>query len=119
MTRNVRSGGGHLKQLLLLLVILSPVLYLSTCTYISRERVRAFDSIRIGDTRALVLKQFGNPSVYEKEGEPYLRYSSVACSTPCVERLWYENFMTFGIEAWSVEVGWDNKVVHKAHWVSP
>lgn len=29
------------------------------------------------------------------------------------------NRMTFGIEAWSFEMGADRRVVHKAHWVSP
>lgn len=119
MIRNDEISNGHFNKLLLLLLILSPVLYLSTCTYISKDRARAFDSIRIGDTKELVLKLFGEPSVYEKKGEPYLRYSSIACSAPCAQRLWYENFMALGIEAWSVDVGLDNKVVHKAHWISP
>jgi hypothetical protein len=113
------GSGRRFKKLFLLMALLSPAVYLSTCTYISDEHTRAFDSVRIGDTKESVLKQFGKPSVSEKEDVPFVRYSSIACSAPCVERLWFENRMTFDIEAWSIELGADHRVVHKAHWVSP
>jgi hypothetical protein len=113
------GSGRRFKKLFLLVALLSPIVYLSTCTYISGERERAFDSVRIGDTKESVLKQFGKPSVSEKKEAPFLRYSSIACSEPCEERLWFENAMTFGVEAWSIELGTDHRVVHKAHWASP
>lgn len=119
MTQISGFAEGRLKKVLLGLFLLSPVVFISTCTYVSKERGRAFDSIHVNDTRDSVLKQLGTPSIYEKEEVPFVRYSSIPCSSPCEERLWFENSLTFGIEAWSIDIGADNRVVHKAHWMSP
>lgn len=107
------------KKILLVVAMLSPVAYVFTCTHIADERQRAFGLVRVGDTRDTVLAQFGKPSVSETKDLPFRRYASIGCSAPCEERLWFENRMTFGIEAWSIELGADRRVVHKAHWVSP
>ena len=98
--------------------VICPVMYLSTCSYISEKRNTAFDSINVGDTEANVISKFGMPSVREKQGVLFRRYAITACQNPCVERLWFENGLTLYIEAWSVELGKDGRVIDKAHWVS-
>lgn len=115
------SGEKHrrFKTTLKILILLSPAVYMSSCTYISIVNGRAFDLVQTGDKKATVLAQFGSPSVQEGHGKAFARYSSVACTVPCVERLWFENKLILGVEAWSIDIGGDGRVVHTAHWVFP
>ena len=94
-------------------------LYLAACTYIHIKHQNAFDSINIGDTADSVMARFGNPSVREGPERLFSRYASAKCVSPCVERLWFENRLALDLEAWSVSLGSDGKVVDKYHWVSP
>jgi hypothetical protein len=79
----------------------------------------AFSQVEVGDPEATVVARFGEPSVRETAGHPYLRYATSPCTPPCAIRLWWEMPIMPGIEAWSVELGQDRNVVHTAHWVSP
>lgn len=120
MTRNDKEGSRQYRvKPWVVIVMLSPIFYLSMCTYISTEHSHAFDSIQVGDNRAKVLSRFGSPSVSEKKDDSFVRYSSIGCTAPCEERLWFENKMILGVEAWSIDLGVDGRVVHKAHWSSP
>jgi hypothetical protein len=94
-------------------------LYLATCIYIRTQCQHAFNSIDLGDTEDSVVARFGNPSVREDPEKLFSRYASTKCQAPCVERLWFENRMALDLEAWSVSLGSDGKVVEKYHWVSP
>ena len=93
--------------------------YGTACMYIKMKRQAAYDSIKIGDTVDFVITQFGNPSVRENQEKLFARYASSKCQSPCVERLWFENRLELDIEAWSVSLGSDRRVVEKYHWVSP
>jgi hypothetical protein len=94
-------------------------LYLAACLYIHIKRQSAFNSINIGDTADSVMARFGDPSVREGPERLFSRYASAKCVLPCVERLWFENRLALDLEAWSVSLGSDGKVIDKYHWVSP
>ena len=105
---------------LLWIVLLIPILYVSTCSYTSHRQATAFDTIDIGDIEKEVVGAIGVPSRREKAGHtPFARYSSVACVDPCSERLWYENRLAFVGEAWSVELDAGGRVIRKSRWMSP
>src|SRR5438128_2589983 len=93
------------------------LIYGAVCIYVRTKHQEAFSGISIGDTADSVLARFGNPSVKELPGKPFTRYASTECRTPCVERFWFENRLAFDLEAWSVSLGSDGKVVEKYHWV--
>lgn len=119
LTDLTRPDKMRLNKILTWLIIVFPILYVSSCAITSELKGRAFDAVKIGDTEASVIRLFGNPSVREKPDTLFTRYASNKCKSPCIERLWFENQLSIGIEAWSVELGSDNRVVEKAHWVSP
>ncbi|WP_449421747.1 hypothetical protein [Rhodanobacter lindaniclasticus] len=108
------------KNVLFGLLIASPILYVSACSYISRSRQMAFDAVAEGDTQEAVARKLISGYVIEKAGgKAFLRYASRACTAPCVERWWIENRMAFDTEAWSVEFGNDGRVLRKVEWSSP
>lgn len=101
-------------------LVLSPLLYISTCSVISHSREAAFDAISPGDTKESVLKAFGSSPLRERAaGEAFLRYASHPCSAPCEERWWFENRMSFDTEAWSIEFDGTQRVARKVRWSSP
>jgi hypothetical protein len=76
--------------------------------------------VKIGDSADFVVALFNAPPVYETpEDPPFVRYASEKCKSPCVERLWFENRLELDIEAWSISLRSDGRVVDKYHWVSP
>ena len=103
------------------IVVITVILlsYLSTCAYISTKRQATFDSVNVGDTEDSVVLRLGPPSVREVQERLFSRYASSKCQSPCVERLWFENRLALDIEAWSVSLGSDRRVLEKYHWVSP
>lgn len=107
-----------IKKALLWLLIISPVLYITSCMLVSEWRARAFDAIKVDDKRNIVINRFGMSSYVERPGVLFTRYASNQCQNPCVERLWFENRLSLGIEAWSVELNQDGRVIKKSHWVS-
>jgi hypothetical protein len=117
------STKGRTKSLLavaLIAIIAVLASYFARCAFITGSRNKAFDAIQIGDTEANVIARFGTaPSVRERQGALFARYASQSCLSPCVERLWFENRLTFDTEAWSVELDRGARVVQKTHWLSP
>jgi hypothetical protein len=93
--------------------------YLAACAYIKNDRQAAYDSVKIGDTVDTVITRFGSPSMRDGPDKIFARYASSKCEPPCVERLWFENRLALDIEAWSVSVGSNGRVIDKYHWVSP
>ncbi len=108
-----------IKKLLLWLLFISPVLYITTCTFVSERAAAAFAAIKVGDTRDTVISQFGMPSHIERPGNLFTRYATHQCQNPCIERLWFENRLIIGIEAWSVELDKSDRVIEKSYWMSP
>jgi hypothetical protein len=100
-------------------IALIVLFYLATCLYVRTKRQWSYDSVKTGDTAQFVVGQFGIPSVKETPEKPFLRYASTECHVPCAERLWFENRLALDIEAWSVSLGNDGRVVEKYHWASP
>ena len=101
-------------------VLLSAVLYISTCSFISHREAKGFGAINVGDSEREVMHLLGNPSLREHAGAgPFIRYTSYACVAPCSERLWYENHLSIFGEAWSVDLNDDRRVIKKVRWVSP
>ena len=101
------------------LIVVCPVLYVASCALTTELKGREFDKVKIGDTRTSVINLLGNPSVHEKQETLYALYATNKCKNPCVERLWFENRFLIGIEAWSIELVNDGRVVGKSHWMLP
>jgi hypothetical protein len=100
----------------IVLILLS---YGSACFYVRTQYQASYNAVKIGDTADFVVALFDSPPVYETPEEPFARYASAKCKSPCVERLWFENRLALDIEAWSISLGSDGRVVEKYHWVSP
>ena len=101
-------------------LMVSPLLYVTSCAYISHARQAAFKVIKVGDTEKTVINKLGSAYRVEKSGgHPFLRYASRGCVDPCIERWWFENRMAFDTEAWSIEFGSDGRVLRKEEWSSP
>jgi hypothetical protein len=101
-------------------VLVASATYVTACTVVADGRNKAFAAVSTGDTESTVIARFGRqPSVREPQGQLFARYAPHPCSAPCVQRLWFENRLAFDIEAWSVELDQDGRVIRKAHWVSP
>ncbi len=102
-----------------LLLLGIAILYLVSCSGLSASKSRAFDSIKPGDSRKVVVDALGTPDVRELPGRLFARYASKPCGGACKERLWFENKLSLGIEAWSVELDQNGRVINKAYWHSP
>lgn len=108
------------KKILMWGALSLPILYVSTCSYVTHRKDKGFEAVNIGDARRDVIRLLGNPSQREKIGDhPFDRYSSYACVAPCSERLWYENPLALVGEAWSIELDEDHRVIKKGRWISP
>ena len=92
--------------------------YVATCSVISTTRSRAFESIKVGDSRAGVVRTLGEPSFVELSNRPFTRYATGPCAN-CNARLWFENRLSLDTEAWSIELDDHDRVTHKAAWHSP
>ncbi|MHA6908574.1 hypothetical protein ACQUJS_09100 [Ralstonia pseudosolanacearum] len=121
MTSNENSGvrGFSRNKAILLGLLALPAFYVASCEYISKTGRHAFEEVNIGDTRAGVIRIFGQPSHIDRSGFFYDAYAASPCKAPCAERLWFENRLSIGMEAWSVELDNGGRVVHKAYWISP
>jgi hypothetical protein len=94
--------------------------YISGCTYHASMNSSALKAVNIGDSYNSVVLKFGRkPSVTELQGRMFGRYANIGCLHPCAVRVWFENEYLPGIEAWSLELDLNQKVVKKTHWVSP
>ena len=107
-----------MKTIVLLLLGIS-VVYLATCSGLSESKSRAFESIKPGDSRKTVINALGVPDMRELPEKVFARYASRPCDDPCKERLWFENKLSLGIEAWSVELDKSDHVIDKTYWHSP
>jgi hypothetical protein len=107
------------KRAFVRLLLVSPILYVVTCSYISGNRSDKFERINVGDTKAAVIAVFGEPTHIEPPNIIYPSYAYEKCQDPCVERLWYQNKLDLVAEAWEFEIDKDNRVISRYHWVSP
>ena len=105
------------KKILLCLLILSPAWYVAACCVFSNSRKAAFYQVQTGDTRQAVLARFGTPSHVERPGGVVGRYSRGPCTHPCAERLWFENRLSSDLEAWSIDLDQNGRVVDKLYLV--
>lgn len=118
--RSVVRRKGVTGRILILGVLLLPMLYVSTCSYVSHRNTVGFETIKVGDAESEVFRLLGKPSLREESGgRPFDRYSSYACIAPCITRLWYENPPSLVGEAWSIELDARQRVIKKGRWVSP
>jgi len=74
---------------------------------------------QLGLSEAEVVNLVGNPSHRETPDHMFARYASTPCSEPCQIRLWWEDPLLPGFEAWSVEFDHNGKAIKKSHWISP
>ncbi len=95
------------------------VLYPASCSFISYKKNSAYKKINIGDQKENVIKLIGNYSKVDNLHDFYKKYSSQPCVAPCFQRLWFENPLGIDIQAWSVSLNIEGKVISKYHWVSP
>lgn len=94
-------------------------LYITSCFCIFSEKNKYFDKVLIGSSEQDVIRLLGQPSIIDGNAKGFFRYASEKCIAPCKARFWYENRLTFDIEAWSIEFDKNGRVINKAHWVSP
>lgn len=99
-----------------LFIVVAPF---ASCSYISHGRQSALDSIALGDTRDDVIAAFDTTFVARASGVAYPLYDDIGCKSPCTERLWFENTLSKGFEAWSVDFDKEGRVIDKYHWSSP
>lgn len=112
--------GRSVLTVVLLVIGAAVVGSIGACSYKSHMRNSAFDAMHVGDTEASVIAGFGTqPSVRERRGALFARYASQPCSGDCIERLWFENRLSLDMEAWSVELDKNRRVLKKSRWVSP
>jgi hypothetical protein len=115
----LNHSGSVMKRFVILFLAGLMAAYPLSCSLVSKRNSRAFESVSLGDDRHAVVQALGTPNASEPPEKLFTRYASRPCGVNCKERLWFENRLSFGTEAWSVELGEDGKVVHKAHWHSP
>lgn len=112
--------GKRMLTVVLLVIGTAIAASIGACSLKSHSRNSAFEAIQAGDTEATVIARFGTqPSVRERSGKLFARYASQPCEGECVERLWFENRLSFDTEAWSVELDAARRVLKKSRWVSP
>jgi hypothetical protein len=102
-----------------LVVVVVGVAAIAACSFRVHQYKSGFSKVKAGDTEAEVISRLGKPSFRERTGATYLRYATAGCNAPCAERLWWERPIVPGIEAWSVELGRDRRVLRTYHWLSP
>src|SRR5512139_1119427 len=100
-------------------VIATMVVGVAACWHIVTRYEHAFETTTNGETFSLVVERFGEPSVVEYPAQPFLRYATKGCSSPCAVRVWWEHPVLKDIEAWSVEFNDKGQVIDTAHWLSP
>jgi hypothetical protein len=108
-------SSGRIVAFAMLFIVVAPS---ASCAYISNSRNSALDSVRLGDTRAEVIAAFDTTFVAKASDVGYPKYEGIGCKSPCVERLWFENRLSL-VDAWSVDLDKDGRVVDKYHWSSP
>ncbi|QWT22271.1 hypothetical protein KPL74_09710 [Bacillus sp. NP157] len=91
---------------------------------ISYGQGRALEATRAGGTEAAARASFWfSPEVETADNAgPAARFIDSAtrrCTSPCVRRLWWVHPVLRDIEAWSVDIDGDGKVVDSYHWTSP
>lgn len=89
------------------------------CSFKVHHYNTAFANIAVGDTQSAVLAKMGAPSYREPAGNSYARYTGYPCMSSCVTRLWWEWPLTPGMEAWSVELDHEGRVIRPYRWESP
>jgi hypothetical protein len=96
------------------------LLYLGSCSYTAWSRQRAFDATQLGDSEVDIVRRFGTaPSERMDVGQPFSRYEDSGCKAPCAVRLWYENRLFLDIEAWSLDLDNEGRVVRKYTYSAP
>lgn len=101
-------------------IVLVPVVYVSSCSLRANRMQHAFDTIHAGSTKQQVVDALGDPSVTEgSSGPPFRRYTTTLCEGVCVERFWYENRMGLDIEAWSIAFDANGTVIETSHLTLP
>jgi len=106
-------------RILALVAVVAAAVAVGACALRIRHYDSALSKVKVGDPEAEVIAALGKPSFREAADAPYLRYTGRACTAPCSERLWWEWPIAPGMEAWSVELAHDRKVLSTYHWVSP
>ena len=104
-----------LKRLLVVAAV-TPLLYLTSCTALSLHLSNAQAHLHAGDSVATVIARLGQA---DGVGSAMPGFPADSCAYPCARRLWYENRLSLGGEALSVDFDSSGRVVGQYHWVSP
>jgi hypothetical protein len=85
-----------------------------SCAYISHERSRAYELVKLGDTKAFVIEKIGRPyELVKATGQ------SNDCRMPCAERFRFRNPLSIFEESWIVDFDSSGSAVYKTHEFSP
>lgn len=102
------------------IIILIPVLYIGSCSVISRQREHGLAQVKKGESEQQVIQAMGQPADRETAGgHRVAKYGAPECKAPCAQRLWYPNPISLAGEAWSVDLDVSGHVVATDHIVSP
>ena len=102
------------------LIVLTPALYIGSCSMSSYRYDQGFTAVSVRDAEQDVVRRLGTPSVRERaDGAPVLEFATAPCVEPCHVRLWYTNAWSMAGEAWSFDLDRGGRVIAKARWVSP
>lgn len=101
-------------------VVMLPVLYITSCSAISHVHEHDFAQVKEGDVEAHVIIAMGQPSDEERAGGRSVpQYGAPECKSPCVRRLWWINRLSLVGEAWMIELDGEGRVVRTAYIESP
>lgn len=101
-------------------VVLTPFLYVASCSIISHVHEHDFAQVKEGDVEAQVITTMGEPSDEERTGGRSVpQYGAPECTSPCVQRLWYLNRLSIVGEAWAIELDERGRVVRTVFIESP
>ena len=107
-------------RLLAGVAVAAACLSVGACTYSSYANDAALESIRVGDSVAVLGKRFrSEPSERDAHGTSCGYYTCSPCQGTCYERLWYENRLSPFDEKWFVVLDSDRRVLSKGKILSP
>jgi hypothetical protein len=101
------------------LIVFIIVVLFSSCAYLSSKGNSSYEDTKLGDSRAVVIERFNMPFISNSSSVPLSGYAEEGCKSPCAERLWFPNRMSFGTEAWSVDFDEKGRTIDKYRWNSP
>ena len=108
---------------LTLAIVAAIASYIVASQVISFAQNRAMHAVTVGTTEGRARASFWFTPEPETANHPgpaaAFAVESTRCMRPCVLRLWWVHPLLPGLEAWTVDIDKDDKVIGRSHWSSP